>query len=47
MHFNETDQIYSKADYEKSNGHILSPQVSNKIPGMSAFFELWDLIVAH
>ena len=47
MHFSETDQIYSKADCEKSNGQILSQQVSNKILRISASFELWDLIVAH
>ena len=47
MHFSETDQIYSKADCEKSNGQILSQQVSNKILRISASFELRDLIVAH
>ena len=31
MHFSETDQIYSKADCEKSNGQILSQQVRYQI----------------
>ena len=47
MHFRETDQIYSRADCEKSSGQILSQQVSNKILRISASFELWALIVAH
>ena len=47
MHFSETEQIYSRADYKKSNGQILSSQVSNKILEISASFELWYMIVAY
>ena len=41
----ETDQIYSRADCEKSNDRIYSTPVSNKILWISASFKLWYLIV--
>ena len=41
----ETDQIYSRADCEKSNDQIYSTPVSNKILWISASFKLWYLIV--
>ena len=41
----ETDQIYSRADCEKSNDQIYSTPVSNKILWISASFKLWYLVV--
>ena len=43
----ETDQIYSRADCEKSNDQIYSTPVSNKILWISASFKLWYLIIAQ
>ena len=47
MHFSETGQIYSRADCKKSNAQIIPSQVSNKIPWISASFELWYIIVTQ
>ena len=41
----ETDQIYSRANCEKSNDRIYSTPVWNKIPWISASFKLWYLII--
>ena len=42
----ETDQIYSRADCEKSNNQIFSSLVSNKFSWISASFKLWYMIVS-
>ena len=42
----ETDQIYSRADCEKSNDRIYSTLVPNQILWISASFKLWYMIVS-
>ena len=42
----ETDQLYSRADCEKSNNQIFSSLVSNKSSWISASLKLWYMIVS-